>query len=372
MAGFPMRTVLGLLLLAGGLCGARPAPFRPQAIPGPDGWSDATSPDEWGVRRRMILEAFQSVAGRLPEGPEGPPAFRILRESRIAGRFRRLIEYESCPGSFTPAWLTIPEEALAGSPAPAILCLHPTDAQAGHDVVVGLKGDPGRAYADELAALGFVTIAPAYPLLANYHPDLAATGFRSGTMRAIFDNRRALDLLESGEFAFVRPGKRGAIGHSLGGHNALFTALFDERISCVVTSCGFDSLPDYYGGDPANWAPGLGWCQTRYMPRLAEYQGRLSEIPFDFPEVLAALAPRHVFVSAPLHDANFRAESVRRVTAAARQVFALHGAEERLVVRHPDCGHEFPDAVRHEAYQVLARAVGEPPDRNHGKSIRPD
>ena len=59
-------------------------------------------------------------------------------------------------------------------------------------------------------------------------------------MKAIWDNVRGLDFLES--LSFVKRGKFGAIGHSLGGHNAIYTAVFDDRITVVVSSCGFDSF----------------------------------------------------------------------------------------------------------------------------------
>ena len=72
------------------------------------------------------------------------------------------------------------------------------------------------------------------------------------------------------------------IGHSLGGHNSVYTAVFDERIKAVVSSCGLDSFADYKGGDIT------GWTSTRYMPRLAQFKGRSSETPFDFDELLAA------------------------------------------------------------------------------------
>ena len=32
------------------------------------------------------------------------------------------------------------------------------------------------------------------------------------------------------------------LGCSLGGHNSLFLAAFDERVALAVTSCGFDSF----------------------------------------------------------------------------------------------------------------------------------
>jgi dienelactone hydrolase len=259
---------------------------------------------------------------------------------------RRLVSYAAEPGGRVPAYLLIPKPLLdAGEPAPAVLCLHPTDNTIGHQVVVGLGGKENRQYAAELAERGFVTIAPSYPLLADYQPDLEALGYESGTMKAIWDNMRGIDLLES--LPFVRPGGVGVIGHSLGGHNGIYTAVFDERIKVVVTSCGFDSYIDYMDGRIE------GWTSQRYMPRLLDYKDKLDEIPFDFHELIAALAPRHCYVSAPLGDSNFKADSVDRVIAAAAEVYRLHGVEDRLRVVHPDCEHDFPDESRHAAYAIF-------------------
>jgi len=198
-------------------------------------------------------------------------------------------------------------------------------------------------------------IAPAYPLMAKYQPKLKELGYVSGTMKAVWDNVRALDYLET--LPFVKSGSFGAIGHSLGAHNALFTAVFDPRIAVVISSCGFDSFRDYYGGAAKVWQPGNGWTQERYMPRLAQYGSRLSAIPFDFDEVLAAIAPRNVLVSAPIGDLNFSAESVDRLVAAARPVFALLGAPGNLEVEHPSGPHDFPDAMRERAFGLLEREL---------------
>jgi len=264
---------------------------------------------------------------------------------------RRLVSYASEPGGRVPAYLLIPKGALAGrQPVPAVLCLHPTDNRFGHKVVVGLGGRPNRQYAQELAERGYVTLAPSYPLLANYQPDLRRLGYESGTMKAIWDNIRGVDLLLS--LPFVKRCGVGVIGHSLGGHNAVFTAVFDERIKVIVSSCGLDSFLDYQGcSDP--WSPGRGWCQQRYMPKLAEYKGRLEDIPFDFHELIGALAPRHCLIIAPLHDGNFQWRSVDRIAKAARQVYRLYGVPDRLRVEHPDCGHDFPAAMRAKAYKLF-------------------
>ena len=89
------------------------------------------------------------------------------------------------------------------------------------------------------------------------------------------------------------------------------------------------------------------------MPRLAAYRGRLQEIPFDFHELIGALAPRPVLIVSPIKDGNFKFESVDRIAAAARQVYKLEGHADRLRVEHPDCEHDFPDAIREEAYRLF-------------------
>lgn len=312
-----------------------------------------TTRAQWARRRAEILRGMQAVMGPArPLDARVPLDLRIEDETDAGTYVRRAITYVSDPGVRTPAWLLVPKRALQrGGSARAVLCLHPTDDTIGHDVVVGLGGRPNRAYAAELAERGFVTLAPSYPRLARYQPDIVGLGYASGTMKAIHDNRRGLDLLAS--LPFVAPGGFGAIGHSLGGHNAVFTSVFDERIRVVVSSCGLDLFTDYYDGDPKVWQPEKGWCQLRYMPRLLDYAGRLTEIPFDFAELIGALAPRVCFISAPLRDSNFRWQSVDRIVDAARPVYALHDAADRLLVEHPDSDHDFPEAMRQKAYALF-------------------
>ena len=81
--------------------------------------------------------------------------------------------------------------------------------------------------------------------------------------------------------------------------------------------------------------------------------GELEKIPFDFQELLGALAPRPFFVNAPLGDGNFEWKSVDACAAAARPVYKLLGGKTNLIVKHPDCGHDFPKEMREEAYRVI-------------------
>ncbi|MFN7928669.1 MAG: acetylxylan esterase [Blastocatellia bacterium] len=158
-----------------------------------------------------------------------------------------------------------------------------------------------------------------------------------------------MDILQS--LPQVDRHRIGSIGHSLGGHNTLFVAAFDERIKAMVTSCGFTKASKYYNGNLK------GWAGERYMPLIeSKYHNSPDEIPFDFPELLVALAPRPLFINAPLHDSNFEVSGVRDCEAVARPVYErFFRAGEKFSANYPDAGHEFPLAMRTAAYAFLER-----------------
>jgi dienelactone hydrolase len=309
---------------------------------------------DWQRRRVRILAVMQQVMGSLPGiGKRAPLEPQTIEEVDCGDYLRRQISYASEPESRVPAYLLVPKDALrAGVQMPAVLALHQTH-PAGQKVVVGLGNSPNDEYGVELVKRGFVVLAPPYAMLANYWPGLKALGYESGTMKSIWDNIRGLDYLAT--LPFVNTNGFGVIGHSLGGHNGIYTAAFDDRIKVVVSSCGLDSFLDYKDGNIA------GWTQDRYMPKLKEYANRLGDLPFDFHEVIGLLAPRVCFISAPLGDTNFKWRSVDAVAAAAAQVYGLYGVSGNLQVAHPDCGHLFPSDIRERAYRLLERGLNGTP-----------
>lgn len=235
-----------------------------------------------------------------------------------------------------------------GHKSPGILCLHQTT-DIGKGEPAGLGGKPNFQYALELAERGYVTLAPDYPNFGDYKIDVYSRGYVSATMKGIVNHKRAIDLLQS--LPEVDSERIAVIGHSLGGHNALFVAAFEPRIKVIVTSCGFDSFPKYKGGDPS------GWSHKGYMPRIAEvFACNPARMPFDFTEVLGCLAPRPLFIIAPLRDDNFEVSGVRDCVAAALPVYQkiFHRAGNLKVI-YPACGHDFPPEVRRSAYRFLAR-----------------
>ena len=305
------------------------------------------SPKDWDQRRRQIRSQFEAAAGSLPS-----PRFRVPLKVQIKSTVRlgpvtRLeLSYQSDPGDRVPAFLFLPEKIAAGG-APAMLCLHQTF-RGGKSEPAGLDGNPQLYYALELAQRGYVTLAPDYPSFGEHAYEFGEkSGYSSGTMKAIWDNIRAVDLLESRPE--VDRNRIGVIGHSLGGHNALFTALFEERLKVVVCSCGFcrfhkDDVPS--------------WTGPSYMPWIAsKYGSDPDRVPFDFPELIAAIAPRAFFASAAEYDDDFDANGVRETIEFAKPVYRLHHAPDQLAAIYPLANHSFPDDARNQAYQFIDRIL---------------
>jgi dienelactone hydrolase len=287
--------------------------------------------------------------GPLPGGERRVPLDLETIETIDEPKYvRRKIRYSVEPGDRVTSWLLVPKSAKR--PLPAMLCLHQTTS-IGKDEPVGLGGKVNLRYAKELAERGYVTIAPDYPNFGESKFDAYAAGYASASMKGIWNHLRAVDVIVG--LAEVDPARIGVIGHSLGGHNSIFAALFDPRLRVVVTSCGFNDFPHYYGGKIA------GWSHAGYMPRLLSVYGLdPARVPFDFPELLGALAPRAVFVNAPKRDANFDVVGVELCVASARPVFELLGAGDRLRAVHPDTEHDFPPEIRESAYRFIDEILG--------------
>jgi len=312
------------------------------------GRTEPMTTDEHRDLRERILHGFAGVTGALPHYPgPWPLDLKVVSEEETSAYVRRKITFSAGPEDRLSAWLLIPKAATA--PMPAVLCLHQTT-DIGKDEPAGLGENPDLDYAHELAERGYVAISPDYPTFGENTniPDAYALGFGSITAKGIWNHRRALDLLAN--LPEVDPGCIGCIGHSLGGHNALFLEAVDTRIRAAVTSCGFSTFASYYDGDLR------GWAQQRYMPRIETVYGLdPARMPFDFDGILAVIAPRGVFVSAPVSDANFALEGVKEAVDRARPVFDGLQAGDRLVAIHPEAEHSFPEAARLQAYEALDR-----------------
>lgn len=321
---------------------------------------------DWQQKRSWILDSMQALFGKLPDDhnqppfksglPELPPFNMQLKDSVVTHHYTRYnIQITVAKDETVTAYLYVPHHKR-GTRFPAVLALHQTEA-IGKGSVDGQGPYINLAYAKELAQRGYVVMAPDYPSFGDQSDyDFDTDRYESGVMKAVFNNIRCVDFLQAR--AEVDPERIGVIGHSLGGHTAMYTAAFETRIKVIVSSCGW-TLRRYYNNynEVMRKQTGSRWwgsAQKRYAPlSKTKYNLQVEKFPFDFDELIAVLAPRPFFSNSPIHDANFNVEGVRVGIANASAVYHFLNADQHLQVRYPVASHDFPPQIRFEAYEFL-------------------
>jgi pimeloyl-ACP methyl ester carboxylesterase len=157
--------------------------------------------------------------------------------------------------------------------------------------------------------------------------------------KMMLDHKRGLDVLS--ETRGVDPARLGVAGHSLGGHNALMLAAFDERVQACVASCAFTRFAD--DQTPERWAREEGFV---YLPNLRPHIER-GEYPFDWEHVLALAAPTPIqLLTAKNDDCFSNTDSVEKAVKKARRIYKLLGKPHAIDNHVHDQGHRMtPDLL---------------------------
>jgi len=295
----------------------------------------------WARRLAELRRLWMEFLG--PEAaPECDLAPETISSERVGDVVRELVRLQVEPGCRMEAFLLRPAEVEGR--LPGVVVLHST---ADYTIrqPAGLEGPEDHWIGLHLAQRGFVCICPrcyiwdyngktwadAVAEVPRRHP-----GWR-GMQKMTFDARRAADYLCS--LSFVDAERLGCIGHSLGAKEALYLAAFDERMRATVSSEGGIGLTF------SNWeAP---W----YLGADIRQPG----VPHENHEVLALVAPR-----AFLLIGGESADGARSwpFILAARGVYDLLGAGDRIGFLNHGAGHEFPPIAQERAYGWLAHFLG--------------
>jgi dienelactone hydrolase len=304
----------------------------------------------WEERRTKIAAVLQQMIGEPSNLKPAPPEVQVLSEEVLDDHIRRHIRIRSEPDDWIPAWLLLPKK-IGDQPLPAMICLHQTVAQ-GKDEPCGLKGNPELALALQLVRRGFVCITPDaigfgerippgsqpyHDSIAFYrrHPNWSFMG------KMVWDVSRVIDYLET--LPYVDGLQIGSIGHSHGAYGTLFAAALEPRIALAVASCGLTTLR----GDPnpERWSH-----LTALLPQIGSYLPEVADIPFDWHQVVAMIAPRPLFVWYATRDSIFpHTANLQAVFKEVRGVYGLYGAADDLAWEAFDGEHRFPDAGRARA-----------------------
>ena len=149
------------------------------------------------------------------------------------------------------------------------------------------------------------------------------------------------------DYAATLPGldmdRAAIVGHSRLGKAALYAGLKDERFAYVIpndSGCAGASL--YRGCAGEDW-PDVARNFPYWMgPNYGKYVGKIDEVPFDQHFLLAACAPRKVYVSAGSEDIWADGVSMYLSCVAASEVFEKLGMPGFIVPdRLPEAGECF-------------------------------
>jgi|GEM_PF-161253 len=244
----------------------------------------------------------------------------------------------------------------AAGPRPVVVWLHPWNYSLGVSEGYGPIG-AGYSYPPtcwRLAQEGYVVLAYDQVGFGDRlleGPDFYETYPHWSRMgRAVYDVSRAVDFLREGK-GIVR-GQMPAIdkdricvlGYGFGSMVGLYAAALDDRISSVACFCGLAPLRTntherVTGGNRRLWE----WHAL--VPKLGLFDGRESEIPYDYGEVLGLVAPRPCLVYSPQRDRFADVDEVSRcVGEAAKQWPSSTGASTALRHERPDDMNRFQKA----------------------------
>ena len=150
--------------------------------------------------------------------------------------------------------------------------------------------------------------------------------------RMVEDTTRAVDALAAD--AAIDPARISVFGYTIGGTVGLYAAALDPRIKSVVSISGFTPMrtdtADRGTGGIARYSE-----ERALLPRLGIFVGNESRLPYDFDELIAAIAPRPVLVIEPTMDRTTTPPDVRQAVARTRRVYDLYSAADKLTLYEP-------------------------------------
>ncbi|MBN1420181.1 MAG: acetylxylan esterase [Planctomycetes bacterium] len=308
-------------------------PGLPDPLAAADG-AKVTSPEGWAGRRAELLDLFRRyVIGTYPP-PPGNIEATILTEREEAGARVREIRLAFGPArrATLRLELLIPD---GEGPFPVFLTQHN---HRGWALVALARGYVGCVYAgadsrDDTGA--YTGIWPEYDWTK-----LTRRAWAAG---------RCIDYLAT--LPFVDARRIGITGHSRNGKQSLIAAAIDERIAAVISSSsGAGGACTYRDFGEDEFGEGIELI-TRVFPdwlhpRLRFFAGREDRLPIDQHELVALAAPRACLIATALNDNVESVRAIQRAYLAAKPVWQLLGAEDRLRI-----------AWRHGTHETLAEDI---------------
>lgn len=291
--------------------------------------SKVETPRDWSRRRIEIRKIWMQLMGQWPKLIMEPKVV-VLSEIRREN-FRQLkVRFKWTPVESTTGYLLIPN-GKGKRPAVVTVYYEPESA-------VGLKDNPFRDYAMQLARRGFVTLSIGSTETTNnrtyatYYPSIENVTVQPLSMLGCAAANAWHVLAQRPE---VDADRIGIVGHSYGGKWAMFASCLFEKFACAAWSdpgIVFDTRPSvnywepwYLGYHPKPWRK--RGVPTADNPARGLYP-QLLAAHRDLHELHALMAPRPFLVSGGSEDPPQRWEALNHTIA----VNDLLGVQNRVAM----------------------------------------
>ena len=236
------------------------------------------------------------------------------------------------------------------TPVPVVIWLHPYNYSHGSNEGYGVQG---TTIYHRLAQQGFVVLAYDQcgfgdrllegPEFYGKHPQWSRLG------RMVYDVRAAVDFLVDGKgetqgrMPEIDKGRIYVLGYSMGGMVGLYATAMDDRIGGVASFCGFTPMRTDTDAKPTGGIRRL-WQWHSLQPKLGLFHGRENEIPYDFDDVLALVAPRPCLIYTPTRDRDVDYDDVVACVGRAGEAWKVGDKADGLTHLTPDDINRFQSA----------------------------
>ena len=246
--------------------------------------------------------------------------------------------------------LFTPKDAAADARLPAVIWLHGYSSSLGYSWVYHYDVHPVLALAQAGYAVlafdqsGFGSRQVEAAAFYNKYPRWSQMG------HMVEDTRAAIDMLSKD--AQVDPTRIYLFGYSMGANLALHTAVLDSRVKGVVSLNGFTPMrtdtADKGTGGIARY-----FREHDLLPRMGAFIGKEARLPYDYDELIAAIAPRPIYVLSPQFDRDATPADVKKAVEQAKKIYDVYNAAENLKLDEPWDYNRLPLGTQDRAIQWM-------------------
>ncbi|GIX02575.1 MAG: hypothetical protein KatS3mg112_1512 [Thermogutta sp.] len=150
---------------------------------------------------------------------------------------------------------------------------------------------------------------------------------------------RAIDYLQTR--SEIDPERIGVTGRSGGGAYSWWIAAIDPRVKVAVPVAGITDLQNHVVDGCVE-----GHCDCMYF---------VNTYRWDYPMIAALVAPRPLLIVNGDHDPIFPEDGVRRVYEAARRIYRLYNAEDKIGIFITKAAHDDIPPIQEAAFRWIDR-----------------